>query len=125
MRGRGLVSRRIGLQCEGRRFGRVGDVGRLSRRLAGRSLGEALAATIVLEIVTLELLEDPLQDYQGIQVLESHDRRFLDNVLTQTLVTDANGVLGELAGGYGFFFSSRRRHTSWTGDWSSDVCSSD
>src|SRR5690348_17916084 len=29
------------------------------------------------------------------------------------------------ASGSGFFFSSRRRHTSWTGDWSSDVCSSD
>src|SRR5690348_8022792 len=28
-------------------------------------------------------------------------------------------------GGYLFFFSSRRRHTRWTGDWSSDVCSSD
>src|SRR5713226_9851220 len=27
--------------------------------------------------------------------------------------------------GVGFFFSSRRRHTRWTGDWSSDVCSSD
>src|SRR5690348_17372950 len=29
------------------------------------------------------------------------------------------------ARGWGFFFSSRRRHTRWTGDWSSDVCSSD
>src|SRR5690348_5573510 len=30
-----------------------------------------------------------------------------------------------IRGGIPFFFSSRRRHTRWTGDWSSDVCSSD
>src|SRR6266487_6006315 len=35
-------------------------------------------------------------------------------------------MFGAIAGGIAsFFFSSRRRHTSWTGDWSSDVCSSD
>src|SRR6266487_6378552 len=35
-------------------------------------------------------------------------------------------MFGAIAGGIAsFFFSSRRRHTRWTGDWSSDVCSSD
>src|SRR4051794_41882832 len=38
------------------------------------------------------------------------------------LVTIPGGVVGSLLV---FFFSSRRRHTRWTGDWSSDVCSSD
>src|SRR6266581_1692634 len=33
--------------------------------------------------------------------------------------------MGRLLGWFCFFFSSRRRHTRWTGDWSSDVCSSD
>ncbi|HXC38576.1 MAG TPA: ATP-binding cassette domain-containing protein, partial [Burkholderiales bacterium] len=61
-----------------------------------------------LDIETLELLEELLQDYQGTLFLVSHDREFLDNVVTQTLVSDlagggANAVEGrwtEHAGGY-------------------------
>src|SRR5579863_710560 len=48
-------------------------------------------------------------------------RRFSGNVCFTAPIA-YRAMLGKLAT---FFFSSRRRHTSWTGDWSSDVCSSD
>jgi ABC transport system ATP-binding/permease protein len=53
-----------------------------------------------LDIESLELLEARLQDYQGTLLLVSHDRRFLDNVATQTLVAEGNGVWREYVGGY-------------------------
>jgi ATP-binding cassette subfamily F protein uup len=53
-----------------------------------------------LDIDTLELLEDLLQDYQGTIFLVSHDRTFLDNVVTQTIAAEGDGAWGEYAGGY-------------------------
>ena len=53
-----------------------------------------------LDIESLELLEAPLQGYDGTLVLVSHDRAFLDNVVTQTLVAEGEGVWREYAGGY-------------------------
>ncbi len=53
-----------------------------------------------LDIETLELLEDLLQDYAGTIFLVSHDRSFLDNVVTQTIAAEGNGVWKEYAGGY-------------------------
>jgi ATP-binding cassette subfamily F protein uup len=53
-----------------------------------------------LDIESLELLEDTLQDYSGTLLLVSHDRVFLDNVVTQTLVAEGNGRWQEYAGGY-------------------------
>jgi len=53
-----------------------------------------------LDIETLELLEQLLQDYAGTVFLVSHDRVFLDNVITQTIATEGNGVWREYAGGY-------------------------
>ena len=53
-----------------------------------------------LDIETLELLEELLQDYQGTIFLVSHDRTFLDNVVTQTIAAEGNGVWKEYAGGY-------------------------
>ena len=53
-----------------------------------------------LDIETLELLEDLLQDYTGTLFLVSHDRVFLDNVVTQTIVSEGNGAWKEYAGGY-------------------------
>ncbi len=52
-----------------------------------------------LDIDTLELLEDLLQQYQGTVFLVSHDRRFLDNVVTSTLVAEGEGVWREYEGG--------------------------
>ena len=55
-----------------------------------------------LDIETLELLEDLLQDYTGTLFLVSHDRAFLDNVVTQTIASEAGqeGCWKEYAGGY-------------------------
>ena len=53
-----------------------------------------------LDVETLELLEELLADYQGTLLLVSHDRTFLDNVVTSTLVFEGEGKVGEYAGGY-------------------------
>jgi len=53
-----------------------------------------------LDIETLELLEELLQDYTGTLFLVSHDRAFLDNVVTQTIASEGEGVWKEYAGGY-------------------------
>jgi ATP-binding cassette subfamily F protein uup len=53
-----------------------------------------------LDIETLELLEALLQDYAGTLFLVSHDREFLDNVVTQVIAFEGNGKLCEYIGGY-------------------------
>ena len=53
-----------------------------------------------LDIETLELLEALLQDYAGTLFLVSHDRAFLDNVVTQTIAFEGEGRWKEYAGGY-------------------------
>src|SRR5574337_424476 len=53
-----------------------------------------------LDIETLELLEELLTDYQGTLLLVSHDRAFLDNVVSSTLVLEGGGQVGEYVGGY-------------------------
>ena len=53
-----------------------------------------------LDIETLELLEVLLQTYSGTLFLVSHDREFLDNVVTQVIAFEGGGVLREYVGGY-------------------------
>lgn len=53
-----------------------------------------------LDIETLELLEELLQDYQGTVLLVSHDRAFLNNVVTQTIAWEGPGQWREYPGGY-------------------------
>jgi ATP-binding cassette subfamily F protein uup len=53
-----------------------------------------------LDVETLELLEEMLADYTGTLLLVSHDRDFLDNVVTSTLVMEGDGRVGEYVGGY-------------------------
>ncbi|MEO5695306.1 MAG: ATP-binding cassette domain-containing protein [Usitatibacter sp.] len=53
-----------------------------------------------LDIETLELLESLLQEYSGTLFLVSHDRAFLDNVVTQTIAFEGDGHWKEYAGGY-------------------------
>jgi ATP-binding cassette subfamily F protein uup len=53
-----------------------------------------------LDIDTLELLEELLEDYTGTVFLVSHDRTFLDNVVTQVIVAEGQGVWREYVGGY-------------------------
>ncbi len=61
-----------------------------------------------LDIESLELLEDTLQSYAGTLLLVSHDRAFLDNVVTQTLVAEGNGKWQEYVGGYADWLAQRR-----------------
>jgi ABC transport system ATP-binding/permease protein len=60
-----------------------------------------------LDIESLELLEQKLQDYAGTLLLVSHDRRFLDNVVTQTLVAEGGGTWREYVGGYSDWLQQR------------------
>ena len=53
-----------------------------------------------LDIETLELLEEILLDFQGTVLLVSHDRAFMDNVVTSLLVLPGDGTIDEQAGGY-------------------------
>jgi ABC transport system ATP-binding/permease protein len=53
-----------------------------------------------LDAETLDLLEDLLVEFQGTLLLVSHDRAFLDEVVTSTLVFEGDGRIGDYAGGY-------------------------
>ena len=53
-----------------------------------------------LDAETLDLLEDLLVEFQGTLLLVSHDREFLDEVVTSTLVFEGDGHLGDYVGGY-------------------------
>jgi ATP-binding cassette subfamily F protein uup len=62
-----------------------------------------------LDIETLELLEQLLQDYDGTLFLVSHDRAFLDNVVTQVIASEGDGHWIENAGGYDDWAAWRAR----------------
>jgi ATP-binding cassette subfamily F protein uup len=53
-----------------------------------------------LDAETLDLLEDLLVEYEGTLLIVSHDRDFLDNVVTSTLVFEGDGRIGDYVGGY-------------------------
>jgi ATP-binding cassette subfamily F protein uup len=53
-----------------------------------------------LDLETLDLLEERLQEFGGTLLLVSHDREFLDDVVTSTLVLEGGGRVGEYVGGY-------------------------
>jgi ATP-binding cassette subfamily F protein uup len=60
-----------------------------------------------LDVETLELLEELLNEYTGTLLLVSHDRDFIDNVVTSTLVLEGDGVVGEYIGGYSDWLRQR------------------
>lgn len=62
-----------------------------------------------LDIETLELLEELLLDYPGTVLLVSHDRAFLNNVVTSTLVLEGEGRVGEFVGGYDDWLRQSRK----------------
>ncbi|NPC58134.1 ATP-binding cassette domain-containing protein [Caenimonas soli] len=62
-----------------------------------------------LDIDTLELLEDLLQNYDGTVFLVSHDRAFLDNVVTSTIVFEGGGLWREYEGGVQDWLTQSRR----------------
>jgi ATP-binding cassette subfamily F protein uup len=61
-----------------------------------------------LDVETLELLEELLAGYAGTLLLVSHDRDFLDNVVTSTLALEGGGHVGEYIGGYSDWLRQRR-----------------
>ena len=61
-----------------------------------------------LDIDSLELLEQVLEDYSGTLILVSHDRRFLDHTVTQVLAAEGNGEWHEYVGGYSDWVKYRR-----------------
>ena len=61
-----------------------------------------------LDMETLELLEELLLDYPGTLLLVSHDREFLNNVVTGTLVLEGEGRVKEYAGGYDDWLRQRK-----------------
>lgn len=60
-----------------------------------------------LDMVTLELLEEMLSEYKGTLLLISHDRAFMDNVVTSTWVFDGKGNIDEYVGGYQDYLEQR------------------
>ncbi len=60
-----------------------------------------------LDIESLELLESTLQEYPGTLLLVSHDRRFLDNVVTQVIAAEGDGCWREYVGGYSDWIRQR------------------
>jgi ATP-binding cassette subfamily F protein uup len=62
-----------------------------------------------LDMETLELLEERLLDYSGTILLVSHDRAFLNGVVTSTLVFEEKGRVTEYAGGYDDWLKQRRQ----------------
>lgn len=61
-----------------------------------------------LDIETLDLLEEVLADYDGTLLLVSHDRDFLDRLVTSVIAMEGNGVVDEYVGGYGDYLHQRR-----------------
>ena len=61
-----------------------------------------------LDAETLELLEELVADYAGTLLLVSHDREFLDNVVTSTLVFEGAGQINEYVGGYTDWLRQRK-----------------
>jgi ATP-binding cassette subfamily F protein uup len=60
-----------------------------------------------LDMDTLDLLEDVLADYQGTLLVVSHDRDFLDRLVTSVIAVEGNGVVREYAGGYSDYLRQR------------------
>lgn len=61
-----------------------------------------------LDVETLELLEELLLDFPGTLLLVSHDRAFIDNIVTSTLAFEGGGRIGEYVGGYDDWLRQRR-----------------
>ncbi len=64
-----------------------------------------------LDIETLELLEQLLLDFSGTLLVVSHDRAFLDNVVTSTFVFEGKGHVAEFVGGYSDWLRQRKSST--------------
>ncbi|ASG21108.1 ABC-F family ATP-binding cassette domain-containing protein [Nitrospirillum viridazoti] len=68
-----------------------------------------------LDMDTLDLLEEVLSDYPGTLLLVSHDRDFLDRLVTSTIAVEGDGVVAEYAGGYSDYLVQRPARTPTAG----------
>ena len=64
-----------------------------------------------LDMDTLDLLQDVLSDYSGTMLMVSHDRDFLDRLVTSTIVIEENAVLQEYPGGYSDYIRQKENRT--------------
>lgn len=67
-----------------------------------------------LDIDTLDLLEELLIDYKGTVILVSHDRAFINNVVTSTLAFEGNGAINQYVGGYNDWLRQRAKQLDLT-----------
>jgi ATP-binding cassette subfamily F protein uup len=74
-----------------------------------------------LDVETLELLEELLTEYKGTLLLVSHDREFLDNVVSSTLVLEGGGKVGEYVGGYSDWLRQRSADRAVTAQTSAEL----
>jgi ATP-binding cassette subfamily F protein uup len=65
-----------------------------------------------LDIDTLELLENLLQEFEGTLFLVSHDRAFLENTVTQVIAFEGHGVLDEFGGGYDDWYRYKQQQAA-------------
>ena len=65
-----------------------------------------------LDAETLDLLEDLLVEYQGTLMVVSHDRDFLDNVVTSSFVFEGDGKIGEYIGGYSDWMKDKAKEAA-------------
>jgi len=65
-----------------------------------------------LDVETLELLEEMLVDYSGTVILISHDRSFLNNIVSSTLVFEGNAIIEQYAGGYGDYMNQKKEKSN-------------
>ncbi|TSE22675.1 ABC-F family ATP-binding cassette domain-containing protein [Tepidimonas aquatica] len=104
--------------------------GERNRLLLARLLAQPVNALVLdeptndLDIETLELLEQRLAEYDGTVLLVSHDRRFIDAVVTSTLVFEGDGCWREYEGGVeDWMTQSKRLHGRapvWPSPWRDD-----
>lgn len=62
-----------------------------------------------LDMETLDLLQEVLADYKGSIILVSHDRDFIDRIVTSTIVFEGNGNISEYAGGYTDYILQKKK----------------
>jgi len=67
-----------------------------------------------LDVETLDLLEEMLSQYPGTLILVSHDREFIDNVVTSTLALEGHGQVAEYVGGYSDWLAAKARASQVT-----------
>ena len=88
--------------------------GERGRLMLARSLAKASNLLVLdeptndLDLETLDLLQELLADYQGTVLLVSHDRDFLDRIVTSVLASEGDGRWTEYAGGYSDMLAQRR-----------------